>query len=45
MRAQWIDVIAVLRSEGWARPVPFHFEECASLVDPNIMSLLCGELY
>ena len=45
MRAQWMDVMAVLRSRGWARPLPFHFDECASPVEPNIMSRLCGELY
>ena len=45
MRAQWIVVIAVLRSGGWARPLPPHFDEWARLVDPIIISLLCEELY
>ena len=27
MRAQWIDVIAVLKFGGWARPLPLHFDE------------------
>ena len=45
MRAQWMDIMAVLRSGGWATPLPFHSDECASPVEPNNMSWLCGELY
>ena len=45
MQAHWIDVIAVLRSGGRARPLPLHFDEWARPVEPNFISLLCGELY
>ena len=27
IRAHWIDVIIVLRSGGWARQLPLHFDE------------------
>ena len=40
-----MDVIAVLKSGGRARPLPFHFDEYAGPVEPNSMSWLCGELY
>ena len=45
MRAQWIDVIVVLKYGRRARPLPFHFDECARLADPKIMSLFYGKLY
>ena len=45
MRAQCIDVMAILRSRGWIKPLHVHFDECARPIDPNIMSRLCGELY
>ena len=40
-----MNVMAVLRFGGWAKPLPFHFDECVSPVEPNNMSLLCGDLY
>ena len=45
IRAQWMDVTAVLRSGGWAKPLPFHFDEYAGPIEPNSKSRLCGELY
>ena len=45
MRAQWMEVIVVLKYGGWARPLPFHFDEYVGPIEPNIMSRLCGELY
>ena len=40
-----MDVMALLRYGGWARPLPFHFDECVSPIEPNIMPRLYGELY
>ena len=40
-----MNVIAVLNSGGWARPLPFHFDEYASPIEPNNMSRLCGQFY
>ena len=35
--------VVVLWSVGYASPVPFHLEDWACPMDPNIVSLLWGE--
>lgn len=42
MWAQWIDVMTVLRSGRWFKPLHVHFDECARPIDPNIMSRYVG---
>ena len=34
-----------LWSFGWAMPIPVHLEDFVCPMEPNIMSLMWGELY
>jgi hypothetical protein len=43
--AQWMASKVVLWSVGYARPIPFHLEDCACPREPNIIFRLWGELY
>ena len=43
--AQWIASMVVIWSCGCVILAPIHFEDFASLDEPQIMSSLCGELY
>ena len=36
--AQWMASTVVLWSVGYARPMPFHMEDCACPMEPNILS-------
>jgi hypothetical protein len=41
--AKWMAFTVVLWFVGYARPMPFHLEDCACPMKPNILSRLWGE--